>query len=131
MLMQDRTLQALMLIGAVVLVLLWNTGVWELVVMWIMILFGLLVAYTALKAMESAGPMSARAQNLHEESQNRSTQEKRGSGAGDPYCARVETLLASFSLFALFPFLFSFLLSHWLFLRTFHTQLVHAILRSC
>jgi hypothetical protein len=50
--MQDRTLQALMLIGAVVLVLLWNTGVWELIVMWIIILFGLLVAYTALKAME-------------------------------------------------------------------------------
>jgi hypothetical protein len=50
--MQDRTLQALMLIGAVVLVLLWNTGVWELIVMWIIIFFGLLVAYTALKAME-------------------------------------------------------------------------------
>jgi hypothetical protein len=58
MLMQDRTLQALMLIGAVVLVLLWNTGVWELIVMWIMILFGLLVAYTALKAMESTVPTS-------------------------------------------------------------------------
>jgi hypothetical protein len=50
--MQDRTLQALMLIGAVVLVLLWNTGVWELIVMWIIIFFGLLVASTALKAME-------------------------------------------------------------------------------
>lgn len=56
MLVQDRTLQTLMLIGAVVLVLLWNTGLWELVVMWIMVLFALLVAYTALKAMESTMP---------------------------------------------------------------------------
>lgn len=56
MLMQDRTLQTLMLIGAVVLVLLWNTGVWEIVAIWIVILFALLVAYTALKAMEPAMP---------------------------------------------------------------------------
>jgi uncharacterized membrane protein len=56
MLMQDRMLQALMLIGSLVLVLLWNAGVWNAVAIWILILFALLVAYTALKATESSVP---------------------------------------------------------------------------
>jgi hypothetical protein len=51
--MQDKTLLALMTIGAVVLVLLWRAGEWELIVLWIVIFFGILIIYTALQAMES------------------------------------------------------------------------------
>jgi len=40
----------------------------------------------------------------------------------------MKLLAASMLFFALFPFLFSFLLGHWLFLRTLsHAQLIHAI----
>ena len=53
MFLQDRTLQTLMLIGAFVLVLLWNAGVWDIMALWIVIFVALLLAYTALKAESS------------------------------------------------------------------------------
>jgi hypothetical protein len=53
--MQDRTLLALMTIGAIVLVLLLRASLLELLVTWIIIFFGILIVYTALRAVETSG----------------------------------------------------------------------------
>lgn len=54
-LMQDRILLALMTIGAIVLVLLLRANLLELLVTWIIIFFGILMVYTALRAFETSG----------------------------------------------------------------------------
>jgi len=52
--MQDKTLLALMTIGAIILVLLLRASLLELLVTWIIILFGILIVYSALRAVETS-----------------------------------------------------------------------------
>ncbi|TET57503.1 hypothetical protein E3J51_02785 [Candidatus Bathyarchaeota archaeon] len=50
--MQDTGLLAIMVVGAMIILILWQSGLLDLLLIWLLIFVGILFAYRALKIIE-------------------------------------------------------------------------------